>query len=125
MKIKYDFVLFCFLLFMIGFGFGHASAQLPSDLITKQPAPAAIDLSNVAPASAKAIDGLNPEIGPREDWQIGNFGRYNSYDIQEVQNATDGIDPTLQKFAGGEVAALPHVGNATNFTVINDTMVWF
>ncbi len=104
---------------------GIASAQLPSDLITKQPAPDAIDLSNVAPDSAKAIDALNPEFGPREDWQIGNFGRYNSYNIEEVQNDSEVIDPTLQKFAGGTEALLPDIGNATNATIINDTMVWF
>lgn len=105
---------------------GLASCQLPSDLITKQPVPTAIDLSNVAPSSAKAIDGLNPELTRSQFSDIDNLGHYNSYNIEEVQNATDGIDPTLQKFAGGTEALLPNVGNATgNITEINDTMVWF
>jgi hypothetical protein len=104
---------------------GMATAQLPSDLIIKQPAPACIDLSNTAPSSALAIDALNPELGPFKLIETANLGHYNAALVEETQGDLDTATEAVKGFLVGDEAA----GNGTiepmNLTEYNGTMVWF
>ena len=104
---------------------GLSSAQLPSDLITKQPAPACIDLSNTAPSSAKAIDALNPELQAFNLTETAPLGHYNSALVQETQGDMDTATNAVKGFLVGDVAAGNSSLEPMNLTEYNNTLVWF
>jgi hypothetical protein len=66
-----------------------AAAPLPSDLIHKGNYTEPLDLSGTAPASAKAIDALNPDLSTYVPWFIPMYGKYQSE--LPVDNATQSI----------------------------------
>jgi hypothetical protein len=103
-------------------------AQLPSDLIIRQDAPQIISLQNVVPSSVKAIDGLNPELGLRKDWQIPNIGRYASWAVLVDQgDKPAGVPDKLLNFSD-QVPEIPEsIGNASgkNITIINESELVF
>ena len=102
-----------------------AACQLPSHLITKQPAPACIDLSNTAPSSAKAIDALNPELQAFNLTETAPLGHYNSALVQETQGDMDAATEAVKGFLVGDVAAGNSSLEPMNLTDYNGTMVWF
>ena len=104
---------------------GLASAQLPSDLITKQPAPVVLDLSNTAPSSAKAIDGLNPELAAFKLTEMAPLGHYNAALVEETQADMDTATEAVKGFLVGDVAAGNSSLEPMNLTDYNGTMVWF
>ena len=120
-------VLRNFILIMIGVMIAHftASAQLPSDLITKQPAPTCIDLSNTAPSSARVIDALNPELGPFKLIETANLGHYSAALVEETQADMDTATEAVKGFLVGDVAAGNSSLEPMNLTDYNGTMVWF
>lgn len=125
MTVKHKIAFAAFGLIMVSFLIPALGQLPPSDMIMKQPAPAAIDLRNVDPLSLSAIGGSMQHVGQRVNWEIANFGRYSSTAVKAVQSENESIDPTLQKFAQGEGGLPANVGNATgNITEINGTMVW-
>ena len=104
---------------------GMAAGQLPSDLITKQPAPACIDLSNTAPSSALAIDALNPELGQFKLVETAPLGHYNAALVQETQGDTDTATEAVKGFLVGDVAAGNSSLEPMNLTEYNGALVWF
>ena len=104
---------------------GITSAQLPSGLITKQPAPACIDLSNTAPSSAKAIDALNPELQAFNLTETAPLGHYNSALVQETQGDMDTATEAVKGFLVGDVAAGNGSLEPMNLTEYNGALVWF
>ena len=104
---------------------GLSSAQLPSDLITKQPAQACLDLSNTAPSSALAIDALNPELGPFKLIEMAPLGHYNAALVEETQADLDTATEAVKGFLVGDVAAGNSSLEPMNLTDYNGTMVWF
>ena len=102
-----------------------AACQLPSDLITKHPAPACLDLRNTAPSSALAIDALNPELGPFKLIEMAPLGHYNSALVEETQADTDTATEAVKGFLVGDVAAGNSSLEPMNLTDYNGTMVWF
>ena len=104
---------------------GLSSAQLPSDLITKHPAPVCLDLRNTAPSSALAIDALNPELGPFKLIETANLGHYNAALVEETQGDMDAATEAVKGFLVGDVAAGNSSLEPMNLTDYNGTMVWF
>ena len=103
---------------------GFANAQLPSDLITKHPAPVCLDLLNTAPSSALAIDALNPVLGPFKLIETANLGHYSAALVEETQADMDTATEAVKGFLVGDEVA----GNGSepmNLTDYNGTMVWF
>jgi hypothetical protein len=102
-----------------------ASAQLPSDLITHQNAPVAIDLQHVSPNAARSIDNLNPELTAFQTRDMADLGHYSASTGEETQGSNETQTEAIKDFVGESVAPLVNVGNATdNITEINGTMVW-
>lgn len=113
------------LLLIIVLLIGLASAQLPSDFITHQNAPSAIDLQHVSPNAAKSIDNLNPELSSFELRDMADLGHYSASTREEIQGSNETQTEAIKEFVGGSVAPLVNVGNLTeNVTEINGTMVW-
>ena len=102
-----------------------AACQLPSDLITKQPAPACIDLRNTDPSSAKAIDALNPELEPFKLIETAPLGHYNAAAIQDIQGDMDTATEAVKGFLAGDVAAGNSSLEPMNLTEYNGALVWF
>ena len=103
---------------------GFANAQLPSDLITKHPAPTCLDLRNTAPSSALAIDALNPKLGPFKLVEMAPLGHYNAALVEETQGDLDTATNAVKGFLVGDEAT----GNSTepmNLTEYSGTLVWF
>ena len=125
--INWQNVLRNFILIMIGVMIAHftASAQLPSDLITKHPAPVCLDLRNTAPSSALAIDALNPELGPFKLIETANLGHYSAALVEETQGDLDTATNVVKGFLVGDVAAGNSSLEPMNLTDYNGTMVWF
>ncbi len=94
-------------------------AQLPSDLITHQPAPTAISLQNIAPSSAKAIDGLNPNLTKSQHWKMPDIGVFSSEPKTETQGR-EGVPSGLLNFSGAKAEIPANVGNVSkNATKLN------
>ena len=104
---------------------GMSTAQLPSDLITKQPAPTCIDLRNTAPSSAKAIDALNSELEPFKLIETAPLGHYNAAAIQDIQGDMDTATNAVKGFLVGDVAAGNGSLEPMNLTEYNGALVWF
>ena len=102
-----------------------ATCQLPSDLITKRPAPVCLDLRNTAPSSALAIDALNPELGPFKLIETANLGHYSAALVEETQADMDTATEAVKGFLVGDVAAGNSSLEPMNLTDYNGTMVWF
>ena len=102
---------------------GMAVGQLPSDLITKQPAPAVLDLRNTAPASALAIDSLNPELQAFKLVETAPLGHYNTALVEVTQVDMETVTNATKAFLVGDQMK----GNGTiepmNLTEYNGTMV--
>ena len=102
-----------------------ASAQLPSDFITHQNAPLAIDLQHVSPNAAKSIDNLNPELITFQPRDMADLGHYSTATREEIQASNETQTEAIKAFVGERIAPLDNVGNATdNITEINGTLVW-
>ena len=125
--INWQNVLRNFVLIMIGVMIAHytASAQLPSDLITKQPAPACLDLGNTAPDSAKAIDGLNPELQAFKLTEMADLGHYNTAIQPVIQAANETSVAAITTFLAGNEEQGAGKIEPINLTDYNGTMVWF
>ena len=109
------------LLFLVGL----ASAQLPSDFITHQNAPSAIDLQHVSPNAAKSIDNLNPELTTFQPKDMPDLGHYSASTREETQGSNETQTEAIKEFVGGGVEPIVSVGNLTgNATEINGTLVW-
>lgn len=106
-------------LLLIGIGCG----QLPSDLITKQPAPVAIDLRNVAPSSVEAIDSANVELTAFKGKNLADLGHYCSGVRYDTQGLNDTATNATLSFLGGKEAK-GGGQNATNLSSYNGTLVW-
>lgn len=120
-------VLRNFILIMIGVAIAHSvvSAQLPSDFITYQNAPSAIDLQHVSPNAARSIDNLNPELTTFQLVDMADLGHYSASTREETQESNETQTEAIKDFVGESIAPLVNVGNATdNITEINGTMVW-
>lgn len=105
---------------------GLASAQLPSDFITHQNAPSAIDLQHVSPNAVKAIDNLNPELAAFQPTDMADLGHYSASTREEIQVSNETQTEAIRDFVGDEVAPLGNVGNlAGNATNINGTLAWY
>ena len=103
---------------------------LPSDFITKQKAPAKLDLSNTAPSSAKAINELNVPLSKQPKWVMADIGYLHSDSVIKVKQADNDVTvAALTEFANSsELLPESIVGNLTdynNITVINGTMAWY
>ena len=113
------------LLLIIVLLIGLASAQLPSDFITHQNAPLAIDLQHVSPNAARSIDNLNPELTAFQLVDMADLGHYSASTREETQESNETQTEAIKDFVGESIAPLVNVGNATdNITEINGTMVW-
>ena len=120
-------VLRNFILIMIGVAIAHSvvSAQLPSDFITHQNAPAVADLQHVSPEAVKAIDNLNPGLTSFHLTDMADLGHYSASTREETQESNETQTEAIRDFVGEEVAPLVNVGNLTgNVTEINGTLVW-
>jgi hypothetical protein len=104
---------------LIGVAFG----QLPSDLITNQPAPVAIDLCNVAPSSAEAIDSANVELTAFKGKNLADLGHYCSGVRYFEQGLNDTATNATITFLGGKEATGNGTG-AANLSSYNGTLVW-
>lgn len=110
---------------MVLWGTGVGSSQLPSDFITHQNAPHAIDLQHVSPEAVKAIDRSHAELTTFQPRDMADFGHYSASTREEIQGSNETQTDAIKDFVGGEVAPLGNVGNLTgNATEINGTMVW-
>jgi hypothetical protein len=78
-----------------------AQVILPSDMITKIPAPSVLDLQHVDPNSAKAIDAQNPNLTDKQPTRMANYGSYYSDTAQPsaVQNDLAGVPKSTLNFS--------------------------
>ena len=92
---------------------GLASAQLPSDFITHQNAPSAIDLQHVSPNAAKSIDNLNPELTSFQMRDMADLGHYSTATREEIQASNETQTEAIKDFVGSGVEPIASVGNLT------------
>lgn len=101
---------------------------LPSSLIIHAQQPEPINLMWLDPASAYGIASIHEPLGPYEQWEMPDYGKLRFGIKHEVQDDNDTIAQALLDFANQPVGDLKDtsVGDTDgNFTVINDTAVWF
>ena len=111
--------------------FGIAIAQLPSDLIVKQDAPAKLDLSNTAPSSAKAISDLNVKLSKQPRWVMPDIGYATSEPINVVQGESETMTGAIKTFINGSDDLPANVGylnvtaNVTKVEELNGSLVFY
>ena len=93
--------------------------QLPSEMLTKQSHPALINLQDVSPTSAQAIDRSLAELISWKPMNMADLGHYHS-----DQNLTspEGIPLSLFNFSKNTQDLLVSIGKPNpNATTINET----
>ena len=93
--------------------------QLPSEMLTKQSHPAVINLQDVSPSSAQAIDRNLAELASWKPMNMADLGHYHS-----DQNLTspEGIPLSLFNFSKNTQDLLASIGKPNpNATAINET----
>ena len=93
--------------------------QLPSEMLTKQSHPAVINLQDVSPSSAQAIDRNLAELASWTPMNMADLGHYHS-----DQNLTspEGIPLSLFNFSKNTQDLLVSIGKPNpNATTINET----
>lgn len=96
-----------------------ATYQLPSEMLTKQSHPAVINLQDVSPSSAQAIDRNLAELASWTPMNMADLGHYHS-----DQNLTspEGIPLSLFNFSKNTQDLLVSIGKPNpNATTINET----
>lgn len=125
--IKKIFIILIVLLSLLG----TSGAQLPSDLIVKQDAPAKLDLSNTAPSSAKAINDLNIKLSKQPRWVMPDIGYATSEPVNVVQDESETMTGAVKTFINGSDDLPANVGylnvtaNVTKVEELNGSLVFW
>lgn len=104
-----------------------AAAQTPLDMLQPKVPHGTIDLRNVSPSSALAIDASNTELVAWQDTPLPDIGRLYS-GTRILDNGNAGVPETLTNFSQTE-AALPQnvsggLGNLTPVAVEDRGLVF-
>jgi hypothetical protein len=105
--------IFFALLFCIGL-----ALAAPSDLIKHSTGHAAIDLRNVDPSSAKAIDGTNENLTAAKVHEMDDLGRLSSRAREQAAIQTDmGVTATQTAFNNSNQTIPSSIRNSSNLTM--------
>lgn len=95
-----------------------AESQTPLDLLQPKVPRCVVDLHNVSPSSALAIDATNSELTAWQDNPLPDIGRlYNG--VRELDNGQAGVPETLTNFSQSNDALPQNVsGGLGNLTPV-------
>lgn len=95
-----------------------ASAQTPLDLLQPKAPHGTIDLRNVSPSSALAIDASNTKLVAWQDSPLPDIGRLYS-GTRVLENGNAGVPETLTNFSQSETAMPANIsGGLGNLTPV-------
>lgn len=86
-----------------------AAAQTPLDMLQPKAPHGAVDLRNVSPSSALAIDAANTELVAWQDNPLPDIGKYYS-GVRVLENGNAGVPEHLLNFSQSESALPQNVG---------------
>lgn len=104
-----------------------AESQTPLDLLQPKTPRGVVDLRNVSPSSALAIDATNSELSTWQDSPMPDIGKYYS-GVRVLDNGQAGVPDTLINFSQGNVSMPQNVssglGNLTPVVVEDKGLIF-